>query len=515
MSTIARGAVAVGLATAMIGGCSQNRYSSSPPPVYDTDVAPILQSRCAACHSGASPQGGWSVDSYLQTIACVAPSGAAATLPSNQTAPILAALSRSPHISILSGQERTTLEAWVGNGAPAFVGTVHSPGIVDPRSPNWHGTMLRNQHWAPMLDPNDANACGRCHAGSPTPIANVTLGAPGATACTTCHDQPQGALACSTCHGNGTRAYPPRDLCFFSADSSAGVAHAAHVEPSSTNPSGLPCSTCHPAVGAPVMGGTHGNGVVEVAFDPQRVTPEASYDPSTKQCAVTCHNRGGARPKPLWSETTPMACNSCHASPPANHFPGACTNCHAEANAAGTALSGGPLHMNGKVDLGDGSGKCGACHGTGDSPWPLTGAHPSHQNPSIAASVPCSSCHVVPQTILDPVHLDGTVHVTFAGLAIARGASPVWNGASCSETACHGAKLPDVPAVVPNWLDTSGAASKCGACHGLPPSQHTTSTSCSRSTCHGTETSEDGLGGSTITTSGKISHINGMIDFVQ
>ena len=154
-------------------------------------------------------------------------------------------------------------------------------------------------------------------------------------------------------------------------------------------------------------------------------------------------------------------------SPPLGHYPGSCTNCHADANAAGTALTGS-LHMNGAVVLGDGSGLCGACHGTGASPWPTTAAHPGHQNPTITLPIACASCHPVPSSITDPTHLDGIVQVTFTGLALARGASPVWNGTSCTNVACHGANLAD-PAGVPVWTDPSGDAAECGACHGIPP----------------------------------------------
>jgi len=206
-----------------------------------------------------------------------------------------------------------------------------------------------------------------------------------------------------------------------------------------------------------------------------------------------------------------MACGDCHGSPPSGHFAGACSNCHAEANAAGTALSGGPLHLNGKVDLGNGSGLCGACHGTGDSPWPTTAAHPAHQNPTLTVPLDCANCHVVPSTILDPVHLDGTVHVTFSELAIARGALPMWDGASCTNVACHGANLADPPAV-PSWSDTSGAQSKCGACHGIPPSQHTASLDCDRADCHGTEVILGADSAPAITSTGKALHIDGIVE---
>lgn len=167
--------------------------------------------------------------------------------------------------------------------------------------------------------------------------------------------------------------------------------------------------------------------------------------------------------------------------------------------------------MNGKVDLGDGSGQCGACHGTGDSPWPATAAHRAHENPALTEPLACSNCHVVPATIIDPAHLDGTVHVAFTGLATARGALPIWSGGQCSNVACHGADLAD-PAASPVWNDVSGAPARCGACHGIPPSDHTASASCDRSDCHGTEVMLDANGAPHISANGRAMHIDGMIE---
>jgi predicted CxxxxCH...CXXCH cytochrome family protein len=168
--------------------------------------------------------------------------------------------------------------------------------------------------------------------------------------------------------------------------------------------------------------------------------------------------------------------------------------------------------MNGRVDLGNGSGLCGACHGNGTSPWPSSAAHPAHQNPAITVPLSCASCHPVPATIVDPVHLDGVVHVSFSGLALARGSSPVWNGWACTSVACHGSNLPNPPEVVPSWGDATGAAAKCGACHGVPPLQHTPSTECGRSDCHGGEVETDGAGMPSIAPSGKALHIDGIVE---
>jgi predicted CxxxxCH...CXXCH cytochrome family protein len=423
---------------------------------------------------------------------------------------VLAALDRDPHGGLLTPEERRTLEQWIRASAPAFRGSVHSPGIVDPRSNEWHGKVLRDRRWAPMLDAADSQACGRCHDGAPVRPAGVTLAAPGATACTSCHTEPAGVLACNTCHGSGARTYPPRDKCFFPEDKDRSGAHAAHVESSPTHQGGFACSTCHPVPDDRVIGGLHGNGSVEVVFDRVVVAGEASYDRTTKTCAVDCHDRGGARPRPAWNDAGRLTCNDCHRAPPERHPPGACSKCHGEADATGASLRVGTLHMNGKVDLGDGSGKCGACHGRADDPWPQTGAHAVHESPTLTTPIECDNCHTVPPSVMATGHLDGIIQVAFGGRALARGAHPTWDGRTCSGAACHGAALRDAPTLVPEWASTMPRAS-CTGCHGIPPTQHTASTSCDRSTCHGVEVARDAMGMLSITNEGKLVHVDGAI----
>jgi predicted CxxxxCH...CXXCH cytochrome family protein len=126
--------------------------------------------------------------------------------------------------------------------------------------------------------------------------------------------------------------------------------------------------------------------------------------------------------------------------------------------------------------------------------------------------IDCSNCHLVPAAVRAPGHLDGAVQIVFGGRALDRGSFPIWSAGGCSEAACHGANLVDPPAVVPEWKDTTGAATKCGACHGIPPTQHTPSLSCDRATCHGSEVTRDAAGVLSILPSGKTLHINGVID---
>jgi predicted CxxxxCH...CXXCH cytochrome family protein len=503
--------LAAAVSFAAAASCTKDRETAAVGPTYDDDVRAILGSKCASCHTGGTPAGGWSVASYVDVIGCVSPSGQAATLPADERAPILRAVDSPSHAGFLDASARATVASWVARGAPAFRADVHEPGIVDPRSAAFHGTTLRARRWAPMLDGNDDEACGRCHEGTPARPAGVTFAAPGAPACTTCHTDAGGVLGCTTCHGNGTQVFPPRDPCFFPADAARGGAHLAHLAKRSTHQTQLDCTTCHSLPGTPVIGGTHGDGAPTVAFDTKLVAPGGTYDPKTASCTVSCHDKGGAQARPGWFDP-PATCGSCHASPPENHHPGLCTTCHREANADGTALSGGPMHFNGKVDLGDGTGGCGACHGKGDDPMPKTNAHQSHRSPSLGPAVDCGNCH---QThvgnLYDAGHLDGVVQVTLGGHAADRGVMPAWDGASCSNVACHGAGLVEMPTVIPTWTDQSGAAMACGACHGIPPINHTPATDCGRSDCHASQWTKDGASRA-ITELGKMLHIDGIIE---
>jgi len=434
-----------------------------------------------------------------------------AVRPRDAASPILRVLDTESHRDLIGAQERTLLAAWVAAGAPAFRGIVHPADIADPRSAGWHGKVLRDQRWRPMLDANDSNVCGRCHEGSAARPPGVTSAAPGAPACTSCHDQPGGVLACGTCHGNGKVSLAPGDACLFADGGFRAGAHAAHTSAAATAEGGLPCSACHPLPGDEVMSGLHGNGGVEVVFDERIVGPHPSYDRSTGVCAVACHDRGGQRPRPTWNDTTAMRCGDCHGAPPARHYPGTCDSCHAEVDPKGSELTARTLHLNGRVDLGDGSGTCAACHGAANDGWPKTPSHAVHATPTVTTPTACGACHVVPSAVKAAGHLDGVAQVAFSGRAADRGARPTWDGTSCQSVACHGAGLVDPPPVVPVWDDTSGAARACEACHRLPPTGHTASGSCDRAECHGSEVVRSGSV-LNISETGKLVHINGTID---
>lgn len=212
-----------------------------------------------------------------------------------------------------------------------------------------------------------------------------------------------------------------------------------------------------------------------------------------------------------------------------------CQKCHGADFRGGTAgVSCQECHA---LQVGaDGVPNCSSCHGSVQSPAPPrdlsgnvspsargVGAHQAHVvgKALISAPIACGICHQVPTQVDSPGHLDHPrpAVVTFSGLAVADGAAPAWNGASCSATYCHGggAKLAgDGAATVrtPVWTATTPQAF-CGSCHGAPPAnaQHAgiTFPDCAR--CHSSTVSPTGL----ILVSGPpdartSTHLNGVID---
>lgn len=504
--------VAIGAAA-----CERERAAPSSPS-FEGDVEALLQAQCARCHAD-SALGGFRTSSYVEVIGCLADGRPTITPPPGGGAPpLLAALDRPDHSGLVTPSQREAIAAWIAAGAPRSRGGAHATGFADPRSPESHGRALRASGYRPMLDASDDDACGACHDGVASRRPEIAFGAPGAPSCTTCHVESGGALACSTCHGSGTRAalssltsraYPPQDACFFEdarPDRDHG-AHAAHAGPSPSRAAGLPCSTCHPSPEPGSLAAPHADGYVEVWFDYAVAGRGAAFDATNGRCTETCHARGGPRPAPTWRGEAPMTCNDCHASPPPSHYQGPCTSCHAEADAHGTSLTSPTLHANGKVDLGDGSGGCGACHGTGDDPWPKTGAHAAHAAPTSAKSVPCATCHAVPSAGERHPVAAGAAKVRLAGLAVRGGSQATYDpvNKTCAATYCHDGAGGTRPA--PRWLDAPPTTT-CGSCHAIPPPPpHAQVTTCAGGMCH------DGIVETgAITVAGRARHVDGVVD---
>lgn len=458
--------------------CASARREPDPPAF--SEVQPLLDAKCARCHAGPAPAGGFRVDSYTAVIACT-PDGRAPTA-SRPDAPLLAVLDRPDHADLLTGEERARLSAWVLGGAAGARAGVHPAAFGNPRSKTSHAAVLRADRYRPLLDPEHPDACARCHDGIEGRPGTITSGAPGATACTTCHAEPGFPFACATCHGPDGRS--SRNPCFHE-DARDDRTHRAHAGPSTSRADGLPCSSCHPVPADGRPSPTHVNGWKEIWFDFAVVGRDARWHAESKRCTGTCHSHGGARPEVVWGGE-PMTCGDCHETPPVPHYPSPCTSCHPEANAIGTTLVSPTRHVDGVLEA---------------RVFPTSAAHPTHLSPASSVAVPCETCHVLP---IAP----GPVTVRLGGLAVKGGRRATFDPETktCAGTYCHEGRGGKVQA--PTWK-TGSAARACGACHATPPPPpHPPSTTCGVSTCHEGITS----GPTTITPAGKNVHVNGLVD---
>jgi predicted CxxxxCH...CXXCH cytochrome family protein len=462
-------------------GCTQARTleGEARRTSWVEDVGPLLAANCASCHSGSGAFAGYRTTSYLEALG---PKGAPVAVSGDRFSKLILTFdppnATSPHRDFAKvAANRDLLYSWVVDSNLSYTSVgPHAGGILNPNDAReFHGALLSDHSW-------DLAYCAKCHA------ADFTGGA-SKVACTSCHTAGNTqANSCTTCHGN-----PP-----------ANGSHVAHL--SGKNGLKLACSSCH------IQPGTwsdpdHLGTKAVVKFGDLAAQAGTGRTGAPAFDGVSCSNvycHGGAfadakatSPKPAWGGAATGACGSCHGLPPASHAPTStdCSQCHWLTVAKDKTFINAALHINGKVEVGDGTGSCTACHGSGTNPAPprdtkgntdpsfvSVGAHQAHLSGEhgISGAIACSACHLVPTAVGSPGHVDHDPPATlkFSGLAVADGATPSWNHdtASCSATYCHGGgtKLgtdttsPSATNRTPKW--TGGSAQIfCGSCHGIPP----------------------------------------------
>ncbi|MHB8876433.1 MAG: CxxxxCH/CxxCH domain c-type cytochrome, partial [Myxococcaceae bacterium] len=326
-----------------------------------------------------------------------------------------------------------------------------------------------------------------------------------------------GPLTCTSCHGTAeVNSAPPFDVLGRSDRALRGIgAHQAHLLHSDWHRDGE-CADCH-VVPAEVDAPGHLDAPpAELTWGavPRAAGAAPAFDGKT--CAsVYCHGTtlsGGALTVPDWtrSDIAQAYCGDCHGVPPPPPHPrmrdSNCGHCHPNAR-NGMAFAEPQRHIDGVLDLRVG---CTDCHGDPrdggvNDPAPPrdtagntttstagVGAHQSHLGASSwHAEVVCSDCHVVPGDWSDPGHLDGTPALTWGAKANARGASPAFDGLTCSGVYCHGATIDGGSNQRPAWTTVNGTQAACGTCHSLPPGgPHPQNTSCAL--CHPAVIAADG-----------------------
>jgi predicted CxxxxCH...CXXCH cytochrome family protein len=361
---------------------------------------------------------------------------------------------------------------------------------------------------AVWTEPRDSEAaCGSCH-GLPPAAPH-----PSSTLCASCHGDviddrmrikaPElhvngvvelRADACTQCHGRGDDPAPPLDTRGLSLTSAIGVgAHAAHLSGGgSSRP--LACEECHRVPQAADDFG-HADGLpaeVELSGVAQAQARAPTWDRATQSCMDGwCHAPGASRgSSPAWTSSAALGCADCHGLPPPSPHPQItdCSSCHGQVVAEDdVSILDRARHVDGTVDVSF-DASCTACHG-GENPAPPRALNGATQGPSVGAhqahlagserarAVACVECHLVPERVLAPGHVDSfaPAEVTFSGVSLAFGAAPRYVAGSCSNTACHGGSFPvrgfdsGGTLTTPTWSVLDGSPAACGSCHGLPP----------------------------------------------
>jgi len=170
--------------------------------------------------------------------------------------------------------------------------------------------------------------------------------------------------------------------------------------------------------------------------------------------------------------------------------------------------------------------ECNHCHGSEENPAPprstkgetattdiTVGAHQTHLHDSeVRQAMWCQECHLVPTTITEPTHRDGSpAELTFGILSTTNGAEASWDreNETCSDVYCHGATLAGGANTEPVWTQVDGSQAFCGSCHGIPPLvPHPPNYECVK--CH-PDTMDD-EGGIDLAAE---THINGTVDVVD
>ena len=235
---------------------------------------------------------------------------------------------------------------------------------------------------------------------------------------------------------------------------------------------------------------------------------QSIWNRTSATCASTyCHGNfdgGTTTNQPIWNAGNQADCGSCHdtGSDPASlkwkhaYHVGvaglACEDCHANVIDSALNITNISLHVNGEIDTltrdtslcrtchGSGGNSCTICHGgidnlTGAPPKGLrgetevtqlsVGAHTMHVEGGVQAEAfDCIECHIVPDSVFAPGHLDAdsVAEISWGPLA---GSQSSWSrvNATCSATYCHGNFAGGYSSNAPVWTGANQAA--CGSCH--------------------------------------------------
>ena len=324
------------------------------------DLSGAFAERCTGCHGTERTEGEYRVTQYVDVLGKES-DAVPNVIPGDPESRVITVLNEDDihrtHVDL-----QPQLVRWIVACGARFVTTeLHGPGIMDPRRPDFHATVLERGG-------DDLARCAVCHG---VDFAGGTANA----SCLTCH--PAGPDDCSTCHAG----LLDRD------------AHRVHVDDGNLRKA-YDCNVCH-TVPEDVRDDGHvvtSNGAVdlppaEVVFsgpawwDATAAGREGPprYEPGDQTCVnVYCHgdalepDRAATRTEPRWNDAEPFRCGDCHGDPPEDHASPRCHHCHEPAGRRPQEIVDFALHLDGIIQAGSSDTQCAGCHGTGDEGAPAS-----------------------------------------------------------------------------------------------------------------------------------------------
>ena len=192
-----------------------------------------------------------------------------------------------------------------------------------------------------------------------------------------------------------------------------------------------------------------------------------------------------------------LDCASCHGLPPPLPHPQTdnCVACHSDVvGADNRSIIDRSRHVDGVVDVTLGATTCTTCHGDVNPAPPVdtegqrgkttaagVGAHQTHvRGTARSRAVPCGECHIVPNAVLDPGHLDSSAtrrRSRLSGVALRARRHPSLREQGTAANRLELLTAPLFPNgdpsggsnTAPTWTRVDGTEAACGSCHGIPP----------------------------------------------
>lgn len=258
---------------------------------------------------------------------------------------------------------------------------VHTDGIKNPTSEDFHGNFIRVNGW-------DMDMCSQCHG-------EDYGGGLTSTTCLTCHRSENGPESCNTCHGNfsnPTQIAPPQGTNNETSTTAAAVgAHQLHLHGIAIAQN-VACNECHiipsefQSVGhidgtprAELTFGAFTNlGPSQAYYDFDELTCQNTYchgnfeylaSESQYSFAYTGEKMEGNNFSPIWNKVdgTQAACGTCHgeidsngqliSALPKGHYGDfsltTCVTCHRSVVNENGEIVDPIKHINGQIDVFD------------------------------------------------------------------------------------------------------------------------------------------------------------------